>query len=522
MHGLQGHEDVLKLICHLAFPAGRTKIALDAELLYRVHDPALRDAYVAHLRDDLLRHCLPNVSLVITDWHNRMPEDVRDILADFVRAQGSGKASELTSLDLHGQLDWLLRELRRARATFENRHNVLRHLEFSLSDGVALEGLPTFANLRSLRIYQPPFGSEQAAYFSSLLQANLPHLTQFACVASQESAAPFTVALEQLSLSCAPAVGPTTPSRTSLWLHGTQRNLSEVLPALGEMVAREHVGAARADGSADLRGVHDSARPSSFVSRLEELKLEVTSGPAQAEGLAQFRAYAMDALRDRRLSAGTHLGIQLSIRTMAQRPAQEDGLLCLVDVTPLSIGLEGAGGLFLPVVPRNCTIPTRKRRQLMWSAQHGALLPSSRLTSSAHPDAECAQGTVRLYQGERPFVADNMILGEVVLPADGWLEIDIDANGTLSVNGTVLAAYSDNEHVTADAIRAHLHAAEVRTQEDRGRQTSALAAIGISEADFLQWASMYQRQGYADTAELLCAEAHSTDHAPEPTIEEVD
>jgi hypothetical protein len=115
-----------------------------------------------------------------------------------------------------------------------------------------------------------------------------------------------------------------------------------------------------------------------------------------------------------------------------------------------------------------------------------------------------------------------MILGEVVLPADGWLEIDIDANGTLSVNGTVLAAYSDNEHVTADAIRAHLHAAEVRTQEDRGRQTSALAAIGISEADFLQWASMYQRQGYADTAELLCAEAHSTDHAPEPTIEEED
>ena len=82
-----------------------------------------------------------------------MPEDVRDMLADFVQAQGSGKASRLTSLDLHGQLDWFLQELRLARRTFESGQNVLQQLEFSLSDGVALEGLPDFVNLCSWVIW---------------------------------------------------------------------------------------------------------------------------------------------------------------------------------------------------------------------------------------------------------------------------------------------------------------------------------------------------------------------------------
>lgn len=81
-----------------------------------------------------------------------------------------------------------------------------------------------------------------------------------------------------------------------------------------------------------------------------------------------------------------------------------------------------------------------------------------------------------------------------VLPEDGWLEIDLGANGTLSVNGTVLTAYNGDEQMTSDAIQAHVHVAKVHMLEDRGRRTSALAAIGISETNFLQRASMYQGQ----------------------------
>jgi molecular chaperone DnaK len=96
----------------------------------------------------------------------------------------------------------------------------------------------------------------------------------------------------------------------------------------------------------------------------------------------------------------------------------------LLDVTPLSLGVETAGGVLTVLIPRNTTIPVRK--------------------SEVFTTAEDGQSAVdiKVYQGERPMAADNMLLGEFRLegipPAPrGTPQIevtfDIDANGILNV-----------------------------------------------------------------------------------------
>src|SRR5712671_5899994 len=66
----------------------------------------------------------------------------------------------------------------------------------------------------------------------------------------------------------------------------------------------------------------------------------------------------------------------------------------LLDVTPLSLGLETKGGVFTPLVERNTTIPTEKK-EIFTTAE----------------DNQTAV-TIKVYQGERPMAADNRLLGE--------------------------------------------------------------------------------------------------------------
>jgi molecular chaperone DnaK len=97
----------------------------------------------------------------------------------------------------------------------------------------------------------------------------------------------------------------------------------------------------------------------------------------------------------------------------------------LLDVTPLSLGIETLGGVFTRLIDRNTTIPTRK----------------SQVFSTAE-DGQTAV-TIRVFQGEREMAADNKILGQfdlVGIPAAprGMPQIevtfDIDANGIVNVS----------------------------------------------------------------------------------------
>jgi molecular chaperone DnaK len=138
--------------------------------------------------------------------------------------------------------------------------------------------------------------------------------------------------------------------------------------------------------------------------------------------------------------------------------------IVLLDVTPLTLGIETAGGVRTPLIDRNTTVPTKKSQIFTTYAD-------------SQPQVE-----INVLQGERPMSADNKTLGRFVLdgiaPAPRGVPqievtFDIDSNGILSVSAKDKGTQKEQKitiqnatHLTDEEVEKMKNDAEMHARED--------------------------------------------------------
>src|SRR5204863_1052468 len=165
----------------------------------------------------------------------------------------------------------------------------------------------------------------------------------------------------------------------------------------------------------------------------------------------------------------------------------------LLDVTPLTLGIETEGGLLTPLVEKNTTVPCERKQVFSTAADNQTGV------------------TVKVFQGERKMAADNRLLGEFDLsgipPAPRGVpkievKFDIDANGILNVTAKDLGTGKEanvkiqqSSGLSKDEIEKMRRDAESHADEDKEKFELATAR---NHAENLSWQIEKTMKEHAD------------------------